>query len=141
MAVELDNLRAEVSSMRSFVERCEQRGTIFLQQIERSDGLLQELQQTVAEQSLRWERHLSSQRAASSNLENRYMHLAASVQSMEPRVADAELRTEELSRLHLNIQQQVASLAAQVREILHSRIWKALVGAGGLLLRVTGRRQ
>lgn len=139
MAGQFDAVSAEVSSMRSLVERCEQRGTIFLQQIEHSEGTLQELQQSVAEQSARWERFQSSQRAVSSSIENRCAHLAASVHSMEPRAVDAELRIEELTRLHVNIHQQVNGLAAQVREILHSRIWKALVNAGGLVLKVTGR--
>jgi hypothetical protein len=140
LASQFEAVSAELSRMGGLVGRCDQRATIFLQQVESSEAGLQELRRSTAEHSMRWERNLNSLKAASSNLENRCVHLASSVQSMEPRVTDSQSRIEELTRLYVNIHQQVSGLAAQVMEILGSRIWKTLVRAGGALLKVTGRR-
>ena len=48
LATQFTAVNAELSRMGGLVERCEQRGTIFLQQVERSEGGLQELRRSVA---------------------------------------------------------------------------------------------
>jgi SAM-dependent methyltransferase len=130
----------ELARMQALVERCEQRGTVFLKHIEQSESAFQGLQRSVQEQSARWEHLLNIQKATSSNIENRCAQLTGKVQLLEPRVADTQKRIEELTRLHLSMHQQVNAVAAQVRDIVTSRIWQSLVKGGALLLKLTGNR-
>jgi chromosome segregation ATPase len=130
---------AELADLRKLIGRSDQRGTIFLQQLEQSEAGLQELRKSITEHASRWERNLNTQKAMSSGAEHRCAQISGRLESMEPRVADTQVRVEELTRLHLSTHQQVSSLSMQVREILGSRIWQALVKGGGIVLRLTGR--
>jgi hypothetical protein len=59
--------------------------------------------------------------------------IAADVADLRGRVAQLDRRTTEMDGV-------VRALSRQVEGMLHSRVWRALVSAGGLLLRISGRK-
>lgn len=141
-ALETQSEAAMVEAERAggLAERAEQRNAILLQQIERCVGAITEINQSVAMQKSRWEDHFNNQRGISFNVESRYGQLSSTMQSIVPRLSETQARVEELTRLNIVLHQQVHGFSIQLRDILQSRIWQGLVRAGGIMLKLTGRK-
>jgi chromosome segregation ATPase len=133
MEMEQRNLAAHV---RESGERAEQRVNIFLQEIETSASERQRVDGILSDLMRRWDREWNNQKAVTSRLEGN----AAQITSLEPRIAETHARVEELSGLYVSLRRQIVSVADQVQQIVSSRIWKFLVGGGGVLLKLAGKR-
>jgi hypothetical protein len=86
-----------------------------------------------AEQLAELEARLRKGLAGNQDVSSEVRRIAADVAELRGRTAQLDRRTTEIDGV-------VRGLSAQVESMLQSRVWRALVSAGGLLLRVSGRK-
>jgi hypothetical protein len=77
--------------------------------------------------------------ALEERLRKQHQDLSPEIRRMAADVADLRGRMAHMDRRTAELDGAVRGLSGQVESVLQSRVWKALVSAGGFLLRVTGR--
>jgi 2-polyprenyl-3-methyl-5-hydroxy-6-metoxy-1,4-benzoquinol methylase len=128
LKAEVNRLDERVQSFEQLAERAEERALVFLKEIEASARERERVECAIANYTMRGDWDSNSQRS-----------LVAKVEANSGKIHSLEPRIEDLAKLSATLHQEMEDVNTQVKEILSSRIWRALVRSGGVLLKLAGR--
>jgi 2-polyprenyl-3-methyl-5-hydroxy-6-metoxy-1,4-benzoquinol methylase len=128
LKAEVNRLDERVQSFEQLAERAEERALVFLKEIEASARERERVECAIANYTMRGDWDSNSQRS-----------LVAKVEANSGKIHSLEPRIEDLTKLSATLHQEMEDVNTQVKEILSSRIWRALVRSGGVLLKLAGR--